>query len=99
LKTPGRKSANVLQIGVASGSGKAAAGARKLPPTLIVGATQEMSVMQDEIFGPILPVIPYTTLDDAIACVNAGRDHSPSTYSATIATLSITFSSVRRAAT
>ena len=27
--------------------------------------------MQDEIFGPILPIIPYKTLDDAIACVNA----------------------------
>ena len=66
-----RKRATILQIGVASGSGKEHAAARKLPPTLIVGATQEMSVMQDEIFGPILPVIPYTTLDDAIACVNA----------------------------
>ena len=27
--------------------------------------------MQDEIFGPILPVIPYRTLEDAIAYVNA----------------------------
>jgi coniferyl-aldehyde dehydrogenase len=58
-----RKGAKVLQIGEAS--------ARKLPPTLIVGATPEMSVMQDEIFGPVLPIIPYKDLDEAIACVNA----------------------------
>ena len=30
-----------------------------------------MRVMQEEIFGPILPVIPYRHLDDAIAYVNA----------------------------
>jgi coniferyl-aldehyde dehydrogenase len=43
---------------------------RKLPPTLIVDATAEMSVMQEEIFGPILPIISYDRLDDAIAYVN-----------------------------
>ena len=30
-----------------------------------------MKVMQEEIFGPILPLVPYHTLDDAIAFVNA----------------------------
>jgi coniferyl-aldehyde dehydrogenase len=30
-----------------------------------------MRVMQEEIFGPILPLVPYDTLDDAIAYVNA----------------------------
>ena len=48
-----------------------AASARKLPPTLIVGATPDMSVMQDEIFGPILPIIPYKEISGAIACINA----------------------------
>lgn len=62
-----RKGAKVLEIGAAS----TAANARKLPPTLIIGATPDMAVMQEEIFGPILPVIAYETLDDAIACVNA----------------------------
>ena len=30
-----------------------------------------MAVMREEIFGPLLPVVPYDTLDDAIAYVNA----------------------------
>lgn len=44
---------------------------RKLPPHLILGVTDDMVVMQDEIFGPLLPVKTYTTLDEAIAYVNA----------------------------
>jgi len=62
-----RKGAKVLQIGAAT----AAASARKLPPTLIVGATPEMTVMQQEIFGPILPIIAYQEIPGAIACINA----------------------------
>lgn len=44
---------------------------RKIPPTLIVGATDDMSVMQEEIFGPVLPIRTYTSLDGAIAEINA----------------------------
>jgi coniferyl-aldehyde dehydrogenase len=44
---------------------------RKIPPTLILGATDEMSVMQEEIFGPVLPIRTYETLDQAIGYVNA----------------------------
>jgi coniferyl-aldehyde dehydrogenase len=43
---------------------------RKLPPTLVVGADRTMRVMQEEIFGPVLPVVPYTTLEGAIRFVN-----------------------------
>ena len=43
---------------------------RKLFPTLVLDATDDMAVMQDEIFGPILPVLPYASLDEAIAFVN-----------------------------
>jgi coniferyl-aldehyde dehydrogenase len=42
-----------------------------LPPTLIFGPTDAMTVMQEEIFGPVLPVVTYGTLDEAIAYVNA----------------------------
>lgn len=45
-------------------------GSRKMPLNLVVGGTDEMKVMQDEIFGPILPVVPYKTLDDAIDYIN-----------------------------
>ncbi len=44
---------------------------RKFPPTALVGATDAMAVMQEEIFGPVLPVLPYDTLDEAIAGINA----------------------------
>ncbi len=44
---------------------------RTLAPTLILGATSEMTVMQEEIFGPILPVIGYKRIENAIAYANA----------------------------
>lgn len=45
--------------------------ARKLAPTLVTGVSDDMQLMQEEIFGPILPLVPYDTLDEAIAFVNA----------------------------
>jgi len=44
---------------------------RKIPPTLILNATDDMHVMQEEIFGPVLPVVTYGGVDEAIAYVNA----------------------------
>ncbi len=46
------------------------AGARKIAPTLILGATDAMLCMKEEIFGPVLPVLTYASLDEAIAYVN-----------------------------
>lgn len=43
----------------------------KIPPTLVLNPTEDMAVMQEEIFGPILPVMEYTETRDAIAYVNA----------------------------
>jgi coniferyl-aldehyde dehydrogenase len=40
---------------------------RKLAPTLIADVTDAMAVMQEEIFGPLLPIETYDTLDEAIA--------------------------------
>ena len=42
----------------------------KIPPTIIVEPTEDMNVMQEEIFGPILPVKSYKAVDDAIGYVN-----------------------------
>jgi coniferyl-aldehyde dehydrogenase len=47
------------------------ASARQFAPTVLVGVSDEMAVMREEIFGPILPIVPYDTLDEAIAYVNA----------------------------
>jgi coniferyl-aldehyde dehydrogenase len=42
----------------------------KMPLTLIRNPTDEMTVMQEEIFGPVLPIKSYDKVDDAIAYVN-----------------------------
>ena len=44
---------------------------RTLVPTLVVNASDEAPLMQEEIFGPVLPVRTYRTIDEAIAYVNA----------------------------
>jgi len=44
---------------------------RRLSPVALTDVGDAMRVMQDEIFGPILPVVGYDTLDDAIRYVNA----------------------------
>jgi coniferyl-aldehyde dehydrogenase len=46
---------------------------RKIPPHMVVGATDNMTIMQEEIFGPLLPVKTYRNLDEVISYVN-GRD-------------------------
>ena len=46
------------------------ASSRKMAPTLVLDATGEMLCMQEEIFGPVLPVVTYTKVDEAIAYVN-----------------------------
>lgn len=46
---------------------------RQMPLSLIVDPGNDLGVMQEEIFGPLLPVKPYDSLDDAIAFVNAGE--------------------------
>ncbi len=52
---------------------------RRLPPTLVIGVTEDMAIMREEIFGPLLPVETYATLDEAIARINA-RPHPLALY-------------------
>jgi coniferyl-aldehyde dehydrogenase len=44
-------------------------GSRKLAPTLVLDASNEMLALREEIFGPILPIVTYGSLDEAIAYV------------------------------
>lgn len=44
--------------------------ARKMAPQLVLHAKDDTMLMQEEIFGPILPIRTYETLDEAIAYVN-----------------------------
>lgn len=46
---------------------------RQMPLTLIHEVNNEMQVMQQEIFGPILPIIEYDTLEQAIDYINEGE--------------------------
>ena len=45
-------------------------GGRQLPPTLLLNVNDGMRVMGEEIFGPILPIVPYDTLSEALAYIN-----------------------------
>jgi coniferyl-aldehyde dehydrogenase len=42
---------------------------RKIPPHLVLDVTDEMTIMQEEIFGPLFPVKTYRDLDEVIAYV------------------------------
>ncbi|GAA6172311.1 coniferyl aldehyde dehydrogenase [Colwellia sp. KU-HH00111] len=44
--------------------------AGKVPLTLVTNVNDDMLLMQEEIFGPLLPIVSYNQLDDAIAYVN-----------------------------
>ena len=52
--------------------GVAVEGARQMPPVLVFDAPPDCKLLQEEIFGPILPVLAYDSLDAAIATINAG---------------------------
>ena len=41
-------------------------GTRRIPPHLILNATDDMTVMQEEIFGPLLPIIEIDSIEEAI---------------------------------
>jgi coniferyl-aldehyde dehydrogenase len=43
---------------------------RKVEPTLVLDAKESSAILQEEIFGPLLPIVPYEGLDEAIAYVN-----------------------------
>jgi len=55
------------------------AGTRKIAPTVVLGAPAGGLLLREEIFGPVLPVVPYEHLDDALAFVNA-RDRPLALY-------------------
>jgi len=47
--------------------------ARQLPMSIVLDPPDDIALMQEEIFGPILPVKAYDELDEAIGYVNAGE--------------------------
>jgi aldehyde dehydrogenase (NAD+) len=68
-----------LEDGEVIYGGLADATSRKISPTLIIPENTNMSVMQDEIFGPILPIITYKKIEEAIDFIN-NRSHPLAFY-------------------
>ncbi len=56
---------------------------RKMPLTIVLDPTDDMKVMQEEIFGPILPIKTYSAIDETIAYINARPRPLAFTISAT----------------
>lgn len=61
------KGARVLHVGNSSPGARLG---RWIEPTLLIGVTEGMAVMREEIFGPLLPVVSYATLEGALDYVN-----------------------------
>ena len=59
--------ASYLKDGEVAHGGTHDAQDRFIAPTILTGVAPEAPVMQEEIFGPILPVLDFDTLDDALA--------------------------------
>ncbi|MFD8298846.1 aldehyde dehydrogenase family protein [Streptomyces bauhiniae] len=46
---------------------------RRMPLTLVIDPPDDLALMREEIFGPILPVKPYDRIEDAVSYVNEGE--------------------------
>jgi coniferyl-aldehyde dehydrogenase len=63
--------ARVMQHGEASGA--------KVPPTLMLGAADDALFLTEEIFGPVLPVVGYRSVEEALAFIRS-RDRPLALY-------------------
>ncbi len=61
------KGARIVEINPAN---EDLTGSRKIPHTLVLDVNDDMKIASDEIFGPLMLVVPYKTLDDALDYVN-----------------------------
>ena len=46
----------------------------KIPPTLVMNPTDDMEIMKEEIFGPLLPIKEFTEIDETISYVNKNEE-------------------------
>lgn len=46
---------------------------RRMPLTLVLNPSKDLTIMKEEIFGPILPIVTYEKLETAVEGVNAGE--------------------------
>jgi len=62
----------LLQSGQVAIGGQGNAQTRYLAPTVLTGVARDSDVMQEEIFGPVLPVVRAENLDEAIRFIRSG---------------------------
>ena len=62
------RGAKVVEVG----SSNALHPQRKLPLTMVIDPPEDAGIMKEEIFGPILPILPIDSEDEAIERINAG---------------------------
>ena len=43
----------------------------KIPPTIVLNPTEDMQIMQEEIFGPVLPVKTYSNVSESVDYINS----------------------------
>jgi 5-carboxymethyl-2-hydroxymuconic-semialdehyde dehydrogenase len=60
-------------VHIAAGGKRAAAGGNYVEPTVFAGASNQMRVAQEEIFGPVLTVVPFADEAEALALANDVR--------------------------
>jgi succinate-semialdehyde dehydrogenase/glutarate-semialdehyde dehydrogenase len=56
------KGAQIVQFGAVNG--------RLYPPTILTGVTQDMEIARDETFGPVAPIIAFSSIEEAILIAN-----------------------------
>jgi aldehyde dehydrogenase (NAD+) len=71
-----RRMAHLVESAVAAGArvefgGELRPDGRRMEPTVLTGVARTMPVMQEEIFGPILPLVGVDGMDEAVDYVNA----------------------------
>ena len=69
----------LIGSGTVVAGGRTDAGDKYIAPTVLTGVSPESPVMQEEIFGPILPIVRADDLDEAIAAIRK-RDKPLSAY-------------------
>ena len=62
------KGADIIEI---SSKNEHLDSARKIAPTLLKNVSTDMLIMQEEIFGPLLPILEYDQIDDVIDFINS----------------------------
>ncbi|WP_168418523.1 MULTISPECIES: coniferyl aldehyde dehydrogenase [Acinetobacter] len=68
LEDARERGANIIEINPQSEN---VAATRKMAPTVLTNVSPDMQIMQNEIFGPVLPILEYDQIDDVIEFINS----------------------------